>query len=204
MLYLFCIEKVVIGYMKLKYKILLQNAIPGIIWMLVLVGGYTLFRIFFADLNDAIWNNPFIKPWMVYIIYWLSELFFGIFPPEVFMIWAANHTKELLPYIIKVIEFASISYIAGYLAFIAGRLLVNDKLLAKLGLQSINRYLPFIKRYGLFIIIVAALTPLPYSGMSLIVGIARFSTKHYLAYALFRFIRYGITGFIVYQSHLIG
>jgi hypothetical protein len=51
---------------------------------------------------------------------------------------------------------------------------------------------------------VAALTPLPYSGMSLIVGIARFSTKHYLAYALFRFIRYGITGFIVYQSHLIG
>lgn len=189
--------------MKLKYKILLNNAIPGIIWMLVLVGGYTLFRLFFSDLNEAIWNSPFIKPWMIYIIYWLSELFFGIFPPEVFMIWAANHTDSTPLYILKVVELAILSYVAGYLAFWAGRLLSNGKLLTKLGLQSIYRYLPFINRYGLFIIIVAALTPLPYSGVSMIVGIAKFSSKRYLTYALFRFVRYAITGFVVYQSHLI-
>lgn len=203
---LFCIidnSLVISKEMKAKYRILLSNAIPGLIWMVVIIGGYTLFRLFFSDLNEALWNSPYIKPWAVYLAYSLSELFFGIFPPEFFLIWSFNHTSDIFNYGFKVFQFASISYLAGYLAFLIGQNLHKSHFLKKNIERYLKKYLPNIRRFGLFIIIIASLTPLPFSGMSLLVGISQFSKKKYLAYALFRFIRFAITGWVVFQSHAI-
>jgi membrane protein DedA with SNARE-associated domain len=185
----------------LKFRFLVKNGLRGLLWMAVLLAAYLLFDEIVVSKNPEAWIERFYsRPYLVYGIYLFSEFFFGLFPPELFMIWAINKS-DLLHYVIHVSFFAVVSYIMGYLNFVIGQLLYKRVFFRYFRIKFLRTTWPLVRKYGLFLIIVAALTPLPWSAVSLLVGSSGFSTRKYLLYALFRILRFIVYGYIVFQTH---
>jgi len=183
-------------------QFLLRNGLKGLVWLLVLLAAYFLFEEIVISKNPDVWIEHFYaRPQVIYLIYIISEFFFGIIPPELFMIWAINK-DTLSHYFLNLAFFATVSYIMGYLNFLIGQYLYNHKTFRFFRRKFFKESWPMVKKYGLFLIIVAALTPIPWSAVSLLVGSAGYPTKKYLKYALFRFVRYAIYGYLIFQTHM--
>ena len=58
-------------------------------------------------------------------------------------------------------------------------------------------------RYGGFLVIVASLTPIPSTGVPMLVGLLKFPLKNYLLFSLFRFVRFAVYGFIIWEANII-
>ncbi|MFV0345929.1 MAG: hypothetical protein ACK5IQ_06735 [Bacteroidales bacterium] len=180
-------------------KFLLKNALQGLLWMIIMFF-FVYMALKWMPIETPSWllahgNQPFY----VYGVYILSEVFFGIIPPELFMIWATGFGRVGI-YIANVALLATISYVAGYLAFLCGRYLNKVVTYRFIRKKYFAKYWPLVHKYGVFLIIVAALTPLPYSGTSLLIGATGCPQPKYLLYALTRFIRFAVYGLIVYQA----
>ncbi len=184
-----------------RMQFLLKNGLKGLAWMAVLLGSYFLFKEFVVFENADVWVARFYaRPYIIYAIYFASEFFFGIIPPELFMIWAI-HKAGLMHYVLNIAFLAVVSYAMGYLTFLIGRWLYNRASFRWFRMRFLKELSPLIRKYGIFLIIVAALTPLPWAGTSLFVGSAGYPSGRYLRYALFRLLRFAIYGYVVYQTH---
>ena len=116
-----------------KFKFLLKNILKGLLWMAILAALYLLAKEYVIDENQEVWLKRFYsQPLIIYGIYIGSEIFFGLFPPEFFMLWA-YYKGDLSQYIFNVAFFAGVSYAAGYLAFLVGRYLRRVVLFATWG-----------------------------------------------------------------------
>ena len=187
-----------------KLKFLFKNILKGLLWMGILVVMLLLFKEYIIDKNQDVWLERFYsRPLIVYAIYIGSEVFFGLFPPELFMLWAYYKT-DTLDYLFNVLFFAGVSYAAGYLAFLIGRYLRRVVLFRYLGRKFFSKYWPLFRKYGSFLIITAALTPLPWSAISMLVGTTEYPMKRYFVFALFRILRFFIYGYIIFQTHQFG
>jgi len=63
----------------------------GFLFLIVIIGGYILgSRYFGFDLKE-IMGPLYERPTIVYGIFLISEVVFGIIPPEFFMIWSQRH-----------------------------------------------------------------------------------------------------------------
>lgn len=190
--------------MKISQRIqfLLRNGLKGLAWLFVLLAAFFLFEEIVISKNPDVWIEHFYaRPQIIYLIYLASEFFFGIIPPELFMIWAINK-DTLTHYFLNLAFFATVSYAMGYLNFLIGRYLYKRVTFRYLRMKFFKESWPMVKKYGLFLIIVAALTPIPWSAVGLLVGSAGYPSKKYLKYALFRFMRFAVYGYIIYQTHV--
>lgn len=186
-----------------RIQFLINYGLKGFIWLLIILGAYFLFKeLVISHTPDAWMDKIYAQPTMVYIVYCLSEFLFGIIPPELFMIWAINK-DTFTHYFLNLAFFASVSYLMGYATFLIGRFFYNHDGLKRFRNTLLKEHWPLLKKYGLFLIIVAALTPLPWAAISLLVGSAGYPSKRYLKYALFRILRFAIYGYIIFQTHLI-
>ena len=184
-----------------RLRFLLINLWRGLIWFGFIVAAYLLFMELVYKNNPEVWlERLYSKPIQIYLIYFASEFFFGIIPPEFFMIWAL-HKSDTLHYILNVGFFAIVSYAAGYAMFLIGRYLNIWLYFRFIKKKFFSRLMPQVRKYGIFLIVVAALTPLPYSAISLVVGSSGYSTRKYLLAACTRLFRYAVYGYIIYQSH---
>jgi membrane protein YqaA with SNARE-associated domain len=118
------------------------------------------------------------------------------------MIWAYNKAG-IVSYILNVGFFAGVSYVMGYLTFLIGQFLYKRVSFRYVRKKFLTRQAPLLKKYGLFLIIIAALTPIPWSAVCLLIGSAGYPTQKFLKYALFRLLRFAVYGFIIFQTHQI-
>ncbi len=184
-----------------RIKFLLTNGLKGIAWLVILLGGFFLFEYFVISRNPELWLDRFYaNPNVIYLIYIGSEFFFGIIPPELFMIWAFNKA-DVIHYILNIGFFAVVSYALGYVNFLIGKFLYNRVSFRYYRKKIFKDTWPQLRKYGLFLIIVAAITPLPWSAVCLLVGSADYPNRKFLLYALARILRFIVYGYIVYQSH---
>ena len=65
----------------------------------------------------------------------------------------------------------------------------------------IGKYERKINAYGWLVIVVAAITPLPFSATCAVIGAVGFNRNKYLFYSSARFIRYAIYGFFIWLAH---
>ncbi|NOX47534.1 MAG: VTT domain-containing protein, partial [Chlorobi bacterium] len=96
---------------------------------------------------------------------------------------------------------AVISYIAGFIGFLFGAYLNTSLGFRYVRKRFLGKYHSLMNKYGAFLIIVAATTPLPYSAISMLVGSLKFPMKKYLLFALSRFVRYGFYALIVWEAN---
>ena len=148
-----------------RIQFLLKNGARGIIWFAVILAAYFLFNEFVISKKPDAWVEQFYaRPIMIYAIYLASEFFLGIIPPEFFMIWAYNKAG-VGAYFLNVGFFAVVSYFMGYLTFLIGQFLYKRISFKKFKKKFLTDLTPLLKKYGLFLIIIAALTPLPWSAV---------------------------------------
>ena len=136
----------------------------------------------------------------VFILFFTSEVILGIIPPELFMIWAIS-SKPIDSYLLYVVVFSALSYTAGFSAFLFGKYLHNTWLYGFMKKNIIGKYERKINAYGWLVIVVAAITPLPFSATCAVVGAVGFKRNRYLFYSLARFLRYAIYGFFIWLAH---
>lgn len=185
-----------------KFWFFVRNLGKGLLWLSLLIGGFILLKDR-IDLNYLQWLSPiYEEPFLVYLIYSTSELFFGIIPPEIFMIWSLRLGK-LASYALNVGALAVISYVAGVLGYLIGNYLNHTRLYDYLQKNLFGHYERYFQRFGGFLIVVAALTPLPFSGVSMLVGSVEFPAKKYLLFASARFIRFAAYSYIVWQANTL-
>lgn len=185
-----------------KWKFIFQHAFRAIIALALILFGYILFVELVFKEDPDFWIRQFYSnPILIYLIYIGSELFFGIFPPEIFMIWALNK-GSLEGYVLNLAFFAAISYGAGYLTFLAGRYFSKVTYFRFFQRKFFAKYLPMLRKYGATLIIIAAMTPVPWATITLLLGTTNFKTRNFLLFALSRIFRFAFYGYLVYSSHV--
>ena len=182
---------------------LFKNGLRGFAWLALVMVAYLFFQEIVISNNPDTWVEHFYaRPLIIYLIYLGSEFFFGIIPPELFMIWAVN--KAHVPhYIYNMIFFALSSYILGYVTFLIGQFIYKRVTFRYIRIKFLKNLWPQLRKFGLFLIIVAGLTPVPWSAVCLLVGSAGYPSGKFLGYALFRIVRFAVYGYIIYQTHQI-
>lgn len=184
-----------------RVQFLIKNGLKGIIWLGILLVGYFIFDKLVISKNPELWLEHFYsQPGIIYLIYIASESFIGLIPPELFMIWAFNK-GDIPHYILNVGFFAIISYGLGYLNFLLGQFLYKRVIFRYFRKRFFQESWVQLRKYGLFLILVAAITPIPWAAVCLLVGSAGYPGRRFLIYALARILRFLVYGFIVYQTH---
>ena len=185
---------------KVRLFFFLKNFIKGLLFFFIAILFYKLiFRYF--DLSTV--ENVFLfdlSSSFVFILFFFSELIFGLIPPELFMIWLiSTKSLDLYPYFITIL--ACLSYFAGFIAFMFGKYLHKTWLYETMKKYVIGKYERKINLYGWLVIVVAALTPIPFSATCAVVGAVGFKKNKFLYFALTRFIRYAIYAYLIWLAH---
>ena len=184
-----------------RVQFLIRNGLRGLAWFGVIIIGYWLFKTIVMARNPELWIQRFYaQPEIIYIIYATSELLFGIIPPEIFMLWAANKA-DTLHYIMNVGFFAGVSYAMGYVTFLIGQFLHKKVTFRYIRIRFFKGLWPKLRKYGMFLIVVAAMTPLPWSAVCMLIGASDYPSERFLRYALFRLLRFAIYGFIIFHTY---
>ena len=178
------------------WKFILTNALKGLLWLGAIVGAYVL-----ADyLLPAEWNaflKPFTdRPVLMFTIFFLSETFTGLIPLELFVIWAAGRPLDM--YIAFVALMAVLSFGGGSIAYLIGRWIKDWPRLARITQwDTFVHNAELYRRWGGIIIILAALTPLPFAIICFLSGTFQFPYRRFLLYSATRFIRFAVVGWVL-------
>ena len=181
---------------------LLKNLSRGLLWLAVLAIAFILFNRY-VDIDSseflvAIGDN--VKT--VFFVYFLSEILVGIIPPEVFMMWSLK-LAESRDYILDVSLFAFISYFAGIVAYLFGRYFHQTIIYRYIRKRYLRKFEIRFQQFGGFLLFVAAVTPLPYSGICMLSGAANYSSRNFYLITLFRFLRFVVYGYFIWRASLI-
>ena len=179
------------------YQFILSSSLKALIWLAAIVGGYFLFERFFPHH----WNQylaPFTgQPELIFMIFFASETLFGLIPLEFFILWAKK--EPLFTYMLYVILLSVLSYIGAFIAYWAGTKAKQITFLKRLTqLDSFRYYANIYSKFGGFVIILSALTPLPFATISFLSATFQFPVKKYILYSATRFARFAILGWFLW------
>ena len=183
------------------YSFFSKNIIKGFIYLIVLIGLLILFKSYFNNQYESIEHAVSDSYYRMFFIFLVSEVFVGILPPELFMFWSSDDPWQY--YVTAVSTMTLVSLFAGWLNYRLGRILGQREFFMNLFQKRfrLKKYRKKYDQYGSGLIIVAALTPLPFSLISMLTGTLLYPQKKYLLFASFRIIRFVVYGIIVWNLH---
>ena len=184
-----------------RRRFLIKNLLRGFLWLAVIVIGFIYLRKNYNFTLEAVLGPVYDQPTIVYLIFLASEVIFGIIPPEFFMIWSLRD-EVLMAYINNVIALSAISYMAGIIGFGIGAYLKNTRFYRIMKYRVFGKFEKHLNNYGGFLVVVAALTPLPFSGIAMLVGSVHYSFKKYLWFSLLRFLRFIAYGIVIWEANI--
>jgi membrane protein YqaA with SNARE-associated domain len=177
------------------YSFLKNTAYKGgtvtAIFVLLLIG----LEIFLLDFNVLL-NNlvTTYSPKIIYSVFFVSETFLGLLPPEMFIAWAS---KLETPWI-AVFILATLSYIGGVLAYFLGtRLFLIPYFKTHIEIK-IQKHITNLRKWGGVFVFLGAVSPIPHSIVSLASGLIKYNFKSYLLWSLFRYLRFIIYALIIF------
>ncbi|MDZ7740441.1 MAG: VTT domain-containing protein [Bacteroidota bacterium] len=184
-----------------RSRFLLRNLSRGLLWLLIVMVVFIVLINLLGDMHYETYIMPiYDQPFWFYLVFSISEVVFGIIPPEIFMLVSAQK-EDISFYIITVALLSGISYGAGVLGYFIGNYFNDTEFYQKLYVRYLEKYANYVRRFGGFIIIVASLTPLPFSAIAMIMGAVNYSFRYYLLFSLFRFARFIAYSVLIYQSN---
>jgi membrane protein YqaA with SNARE-associated domain len=185
-----------------RYSFFFRNLVKGLIWLAVIVAVFIFSK---HNVNRELierFQPLFDKTGLIVFIFCMSELIIGIIPPELFLIWSLR-TGNLNHYIIWTFILTVISYSAGIIAYLFGRYLHNTRLYRYLYERYLKKSEALLHEYGLYLILVASLTPVPFSGVAMLVGSVHYPVKKYFYWSLSRFAKYAISAYVIWEANMI-
>lgn len=151
---------------------------------------------FFLDFNamlDKLVTT--FSPQAILAIFALSETFFGLIPPEIFIAWSAKSAEPLL----FLLFLASLSYIGGIIAYLIGKLLLQIPSIRVHLEKKIAGHIANLRKWGGLFVFIGAMLPIPHSVISMACGLIKYNFRQYLLWALFRYLRFGIYALAIFQ-----
>lgn len=127
--------------------------------------------------------------------FFASEFFLGLVPPDLFIVWAKKFSS---PYAVVTL-LAVLSYSAGLLAYFFGVRLGGMNRINEYIHKRYGQHFNMLRSWGGFLIIVAALLPLPFSIMCMGAGILRYSFRMLMLLGVFRIARFFLYAGVLYQ-----
>ena len=170
----------------------LKGSIAAIAFVLVVVG----LELFVLDINTFL-NNlvATYSPQFIFSFFLISETVLGLIPPEVFIAWAS---KSVTPWLFLLL-LATMSYIGGIISYIIGNRMFLIPSVKNHLENKIARHISNLRKWGGFFVFVGAMLPIPHSVVSLASGLIKYNFKHYLLWALFRYVRFAIYAAVIFQ-----
>lgn len=170
----------------------LKGSIAAIAFVLVVVG----LELFVLDINTFL-NNlvATYSPQVIFSFFLISETILGLVPPEVFIAWAS---KSVTPWLFLLL-LATMSYIGGIISYIIGNRMFLIPSVKNHLENKIARHITNLRKWGGFFVFVGAMLPIPHSVVSLASGLIKYNFKHYLLWALFRYVRFAIYAAVIFQ-----
>lgn len=183
-------------------QFVIRNVIKAAVWLVLFLSAYILIKRY-VDLDFLKWLEPFFdREILIFLIFLCSEVVIGIIPPEFFMLWALRY-ETLGNYALIITILTVMSYLAGVVGFWIGWYLnqtIYFRYLRRRFLSNMERRL---QTFGPYLVIIAALTPVPFSGVAMLVGSVKYSFKRYLLLSLSRFLRFAIYAWVFWQAHYV-
>ena len=181
-----------------RSNFLWRNLLRGLIWFAVIMSAYILaseeIAVYQAEINSVGNRLP-----MLLGIFAFSEIVFGIIPPELFMlIWQSKGV--LSEYAINLTYLTVISFAAGILGYYIGRFFSKTNIYQNIHKRYLHRYDRQLKRYGLYLVLVGAVTPVPFSATCMLAGSVNIPFKRFLVVSIARIIRFAGYGWAVWAA----
>jgi len=184
-----------------KSSFLFRNLFKGLAWFAVIIAVFVLMEGYiqqnFKEHIDTIRANPGI----LYGIYTVSEIVFGILPPEIFMmIWILDNI-DLSGFVTNLAILTVISYGAGILGYYIGKVFSKTKFYQeRIREKYLKQYEGKLKTYGGYLVFVGAVTPVPFSATCMLAGSVNLSMKHFLLICITRVLRFAAYGAVVWNA----
>jgi membrane protein YqaA with SNARE-associated domain len=130
---------------------------------------------------------------LVFAVFFISESFLGMIPPDLFVIWATKFESPLL--IMTVLGV--LSYIGGVISYLIGSWLLKSKRIKAYSERVLDKYISLVRKWGGAFIIISALFPFsPFSLVVIAVSLFKYPFRMYLLFGLSRIIRFIIQGIL--------
>jgi membrane protein YqaA with SNARE-associated domain len=181
-----------------KSSFLWKNLFRGLIWFAVILTAYILaaeeIEVYEKEINAVGDRLPLLLS-----IFTISEVVFGIIPPELFMlIWQSKGV--LSEYIINLTYLTLISYVAGVLGYYIGKFFSKTPLYQRMHERYLKQYDTKLQRYGLYLVLVGAITPVPFSATCMLAGSVHTPINKFLLVCISRIIRFAGYGWAVWAA----
>jgi membrane protein YqaA with SNARE-associated domain len=181
-----------------KAYYVIYNLAKGLLWLGVFIAAYLLFKKY-VNVDYLAWLKPmFNNEPLIILIFLVSEIIVGIIPPEIFIIWALRD-DQLYNFIFRVSLLAIISYCAGIIGYFIGHYLNRSKFFRWTKRRFLTKLDSRLQSFGMYLILIAAMTPLPFSGVAMLIGSVRYPFKRFVLFALSRFARFALYAVIFWQ-----
>ena len=160
------------------------------------LGLFYAFDTWIVDIDSAVkWITLTLNTPVLLGLFFASEVSFGIITPELLIVWADETIKPRW----MLFFLASLSYSAGIASYFIGRFLRTRAIIKNRVLERHKSTLDQLRAYGGLLIILSALTPLPYPIVCQLCGLNGFPFKHFVVLTLVRFLRFGIYGLVLFN-----
>ncbi len=181
-----------------RSNFLWHNLLRGLVWFAVILTAYILaseeIALYQEEINEVGDRLP-----MLLGIFAISEVVFGIIPPELFMlIWQSKGV--LSEYVINLTYLTVISYAAGVIGYYIGRTFSKTKIYKSVHARFLHKYDRQLKAYGLYLVLVGAITPVPFSATCMLAGSVNIPIKSFLIITISRIIRFAGYGWAVWAA----
>lgn len=180
-----------------KARFLIRNLIRGLLWFAVIIVAFIFAEQYIEDNLMSHIDDLQSNVVLLYFIYTLSEIVFGILPPEIFMMLWSYNTKTM--YILNVAALASISYGAGVLGYYVGKSFSKTPLYRRIHVRYLAQYNRHLKRFGGYLVLVGAITPIPFSATCMMAGSINLPINNFLLICLARIARFAFFGWMVWS-----
>lgn len=178
------------------YNFLRDTAIKGSITIAIFVVLFVILDYFFLDTKaifNALVNN--YSPKSILAVFYASETILGLLPPEIFIAWSSKMSNPWLYLSI----LAALSYLGGITAYYLGKLTFHIPAVKNYLQNKIAIHIKNLRKWGSIFVVVGAMLPLPHSIVSFACGLINYNVKHYLLWALFRFLRFYIYAVVIFN-----
>lgn len=148
------------------------------------------------DINQVLVTvTETFSPIGILSVFFASETFLGLVPPELFIAWAGKSAAPVL-----FLSFLALaSYLGGIISYFIGRASTRIRSVHIYLNERMAKHLKNTQKWGGFLIVVGALLPIPFSMTSIAAGMIKYGFRHYLLFGLLRFVRFYVYALIIFE-----
>ncbi|MDT0551952.1 YqaA family protein [Urechidicola vernalis] len=178
------------------YKFVRQSMVKSLLPIGLFVFALIMVHHYLIDFNELFTSivNTY-SPAVILGVFFVSESFLGLVPPEIFIAWAGKSSHPML----YLTLLAILSYTGGIISFFIGKSISKLPSVYNYLEVKMEKHIKMIRKWGGFLIVVGALLPIPFSITSIAAGIINYKFRNYILFGLLRFVRFYLYALVIFN-----